>query len=179
MKIKTTLIMSVLFASNAFAGTKIVKGLSEDKKIDISRVEKQITLVQKQKGDSDLRVSLVVTDNGGSTDVSPLSALYLTMHNESEMQGANSTHLISYINKLVSHKRVKAGVYEVIVTNYDYDQECKNDDYQKLDKITIDARELSVSVRNFDGISKDFGYGKVQDGVTVTTETICKKDRKK
>ena len=39
MKIKNTLIMSILFASPAFAGTKVVTGLSEDKKIDISRVE--------------------------------------------------------------------------------------------------------------------------------------------
>jgi len=174
MKVKSVIILTTLFASQAFAGIKSVKGLPMEDKIDISGVEQQVTLVQKQKGESDMRVSLVIVDNGGSTDVSPSSALYLTMQNESEMQDASSTHLISHINSLVSYKRIEAGVYEAVVTTYDYEQECENGKFEKKDKITIDARELSASVRNFKGISKDFGYGKIQDSIKVTTKAICK-----
>ena len=86
--------------------------------------QKQITLVQKQKGFSDLRVSLLAMDNDGSTDVAPRASLYLTTFNESERREAGSVHEISDINELISAERLEAGLYKAVVTKYDWEELC-------------------------------------------------------
>lgn len=176
MKLSLSIVIALLLSAQAFADVRTVKGESAKEKIDIARVQQQITLVDKMKGNSDMRVSLVVLDNGGSTDVSPHAMLYLTMHNEDEAYGATSSHLISPINDIISYKRVKAGVYEVVVNNMDSAGDCRGTLFNK-ETIRIDARKLSVSVRNFKG-AEEFVSSRVQDPITVSTKTVCKNQKK-
>jgi len=158
----------------AVAETKEIVGLSaDDYTPSLASVEKSELLIRSQKGDSVLRVSLLVTDNGGSTDVSPLSELYLTTFNESEMRGAESIHLISHINQLVSYQRLNPGVYEVVVRLYDYDSTCAswNGQIEGLKKFTIDARQLTADVRSFKNLD-DFDHGVIQTPITVQSSCL-------
>ena len=159
---------------SAVAETKEIVGLSaDDDKPSLASVEKAEVLIQSQKDDSVLRVSLVVTDNGGSTDVSPFSELYLTTFNESEERDAQSIHLISHINQLISYKRLNPGIYEVVVRLLDYDSACPswNGKIEGLMKMTIDARQLTADVRSFRNVG-DFESGVIRTPITVKSSCL-------
>jgi hypothetical protein len=173
---KIVLLLSLIVAStNAYAAQKnTVSGNTLETVNDsMARVQEQVTLVQSQRGDSDLRVSFLVMDAGGSTDVSPRARLYLTTFNESEMMDAQSVHMITHLNELVSTKRESAGVYSAIVKLYDYDNECANSEgsLTATVKLTIDARQLTIDVRNFEGV-EEFGLGTIQTPIVVTKECL-------
>lgn len=175
MRVLSIFAIAFAMTTTAFAGVKTVTGESERGRIDISSVQQQITLVQSQKGESNLRVSFLVSDNGGSTDVSPSAELYLTMFNESEMTHADSVHRIASMNSLLSHRRISAGIYEAVVTMYDYDRVCSGNSYEVVMTHVIDARDLSVRVRNFGYIDQsDFGYARVTSPLTVTSTASCR-----
>lgn len=152
-----------------------VYGLTESEaQLNISAIQEQITLVESQKGDSDLRVSLVVVDNGGSTDVSPRASLYLTTFNESEMRGAGSAHMITHMNDLQFVRRVEAGIYEAILTKYNYGEDGCTSGGSSMEgtyKVRIDARNLTMVVRQFRNV-EEFGYGFFQDPVFVEYECL-------
>ena len=169
--LKTMIMMiSLIFSQSLLASTVTVEGL-KDTTVDVSRVQKQVTLIQSVKGESDLRVSFVVMDSGGSTDLSPRARLYLTVFNESEMKDAKSAHMIASINSLVSSKRIEAGVYEAIVTQYDYSGECGGALPESMLKITVDARQLTADVRKFKGAG-EFDVSTVQTPITITKSCI-------
>ena len=165
-------ILSISMASTlAFAEPKAmpleVPGM-DNPSISAASVQEQVTLIQSEKGGSDLRVSFLVTDNGGSTDVSPKASLYLTTFNQSEMKDAQSAHLITPINELVSSKRIEAGVYEAVVRLYDFDSVCTswNGEIEGLMSVRIDAKQLTVDVRSFKGV-EEFGMGTIQTPVKI------------
>jgi len=173
-KILLTTIIS-LMSFNSFALTRTVVG-DVDTNFNLASVEQQVSLVQaySEKNQSDLRVSFVVLDNGGSTDVSPQASLYLTTFNESEEYGAGSVHFLSSINNLISYKRLSAGIYEAVVSVYDYQFEeltCASDEtnYQKEVKLTIDARGLTIDVRAMKGL-EFFEYKTYTTPVQMTVE---------
>lgn len=152
-----------------------IQGLSqEDAKISVATIEKQVTLVQSKKGVSDLRVGLVVQDNGGSTDMGPKGKLYLTTFNESEMKDAGSAHLISNVNELISVERVAPGIYKAIVRMYEFDGACAaswNGATEGKEAIMIDARDLTAQVRAMKG-GEEFGYNWYQTPVAVEFECL-------
>ncbi len=175
MKNAIVILSGILFSIQAFGGAsghqRIVDGFGDQTEgFGIERVQKQVTLIQSEQGDSNLRVSFVVSDNGGSTDLSPRATLYLTTLNKSEMKDAGSIHEISPLNELISTRRLAPGVYEAIVRSYALDFECSNwrKPYEGLLKIQVDARMLTADVRSFKG-ANDFEYKRVQTPVFVTT----------
>jgi len=163
------LIVLLSGVSSALAGN--IPGLSrEEGRLDLNRVQKQITLVESEKygeshGTTTLRVGLVMLDNGGSTDVSPKATLYLSTFNESEEYEAGSLHKISHLNELISAERVAAGVYDVIVKRYanDFGSILKT-------KIRIDARDLTGDVREMKG-AQEWEYQQITTPVN-TEETV-------
>lgn len=162
-----SMVLSTLTFAEPKAGTLIVSGM-DDLSISAASVEKQITLVQSVEGDSDLRVSFLITDNGGSTDVSPKANLYLTTFNQSEMKDAQSAHLITAINDLISYKRIEAGVYQAVVRLYDSSSTCTSwkGKTEGLMRVIVDAKRLTADVRSFRGV-KEFDRGTIQTPVEV------------
>ena len=97
--------------------------------------------------DSQLRVSALTIDGGPSTDVSPRFNLYLSMYNYiQEFATATSLHKIDYLNRFISVKRIKAGIYEARYVAINLEGQYGNCFYPEI-KATIDARELSATVR--------------------------------
>ena len=86
------------------------------------------------------------------------------------MRDAQSVHTIYAINNLVSTRRVAPGIYEAVVDFYDYDRVCSSN-YEARQKLTIDARQLTVDVRNFKNTG-DFELGTIQTPITITSECI-------
>ena len=94
--------------------------------------------------ESDLQVSVVVVDNGPSTDVSAVAGLYLAMYNSIEETGvAYSFHAIADVVKMNEAKRVAPGIYEIFYQEFWTIDGC----IQPKMKARIDARELSIKVR--------------------------------
>jgi len=170
---KIALIFTLMMASTAYAEVQsTVVGDTDAVTVNLARVQQQVTLVQSQKGESDLRVSFLVADAGGSTDLSPRASLHLTTFNESEMRDAQSIHRISHINELVSTKRESAGIYSAIVKMYDYDSICPQTNFLTATvKLTVDARQLTIDVRNFKDVG-EFDLGTIQTPITVTTKCL-------
>lgn len=71
----------------------------------------------------DLKVNVVVEDLGGSTDVSPTEVVYLTIYREGEMFSVDATFKIATVFGLKSAKRVEGGIYQIVVTEYDPENE--------------------------------------------------------
>lgn len=146
-------ITSIRSLTKLVRSTKTIKSCSEEECID---------------RESTLQVSLVVIDNGPSTDVSSPAVLYLTMYNSVEETGvAKSMHLIEDIVELHSTKRVSAGVYEVEYQAFRIEEECS----LPVIRARIDARELSSKVRAAKKIDflQDFAY---TDAIDVAYEVL-------
>jgi len=158
--LKSSIVVVALFfalSSVAFAESEKIFGLSnQDANYNISSVAKHDVLVESLRdisvcdnGDctqrkSNLRVSAVVIDGGPSTDVSPPFSIFLTMHNSIEEYAVTSSmHRIAFSYKPISVRRVKAGIYEFEYIGFNPSGPC----ISPRMKTTIDARELSVKVR--------------------------------
>ncbi len=124
--------------------------------LEVSAIRSHTVLVRSSKtimscgdGDcierrSDLQVSIMVYENGPSTDVSPPATLYFTMYNSVEETGiARSVHLIADVEKLIKAKRVAAGIYEITYKGFWSQDNC----FQPNFRARIDARALSIKVR--------------------------------
>lgn len=165
---KSVILPLFLMSGIAFAEPIEIVGFSEtESQINLAQVQEQITLVQSQRGDSDLRVSLVVADMGGSTDVSPAATLYLTTFNQSEMRDAYSVHRISHIQELLNVRRVAPGQYQALVRMYDFESACGPQSAGTTEKlIDIDARTLTAAVRRFEGVP-EFGRSALTNPIYV------------
>ena len=107
--------------------------------------------------ESDMYISLVVTSNGPSTDVSAPSTLYLTMFNSvQETAIAQSVQMIDEIYELHSSKQISDGVFEAKYLALRTDGKC----LQPIIRATIDARDLIVAVGAAKEINhlNDFNY---------------------
>ncbi|MEM0989596.1 MAG: hypothetical protein AAGK00_11985 [Pseudomonadota bacterium] len=107
-----------------------------------------------EKVASDLRVSLIVMDTGPSTDVSPLLELHLAMLNTiTEYGTAWAIEPVAAVYRFDGVTRTAPGIYEVraVVLNGQEGQ-TNLDCYFQEAVITVDARALSVAVRQAKGL---------------------------
>ncbi|MGZ3745440.1 MAG: hypothetical protein ACXVB1_06060 [Pseudobdellovibrionaceae bacterium] len=93
---------------------------SSNTSIAPSSIDQVIRLVDKeQAGSSQKKLSIVVEDNGMSTDVSPRYTVYLGYANLSEMGSVTADFKINgNAIKFISAIRKAAGIYEVKVQEY-------------------------------------------------------------
>ena len=109
---KTAIIFLTMTFLSLPTYSKTLSSTRTDTKIEASRVVELIKLVNKE----DIKVSLVVQDNGGSTDVSPTQKLFFTIYSKGEMTNTDATFDLGYIYELLAAKRVSGGIYEVEVS---------------------------------------------------------------
>jgi hypothetical protein len=103
-KMKTLLVLATLLLNSAlYASMKDVQNLSkEEAQMDMARAQSILTL-KKPDAKNNTRINLLVIDNGGSTDVSPTIALYLTFWKDGEMGDATTSFLIAPSFSLVDY----------------------------------------------------------------------------
>ena len=145
MKILLSALM-LLSSVSVFAAT--VKS-TKDKKVNVARVVKVISLVDK----SGIQVNVAVEDLGGSTDVSPTQKIFLTLYSKGEMFSTDAAFDLGPVMSVIGAKRVSAGIYNVMIVNADL----------KKQTLTIDASKAIVAIKSvncaeeFDcAASKDF-----------------------
>lgn len=118
-------------------------------------------------------VSLVITDNGMSTDVSPRHEVYLTYTSFAEMGNLSATYLIDeLVFGEITAKRISAGVYEVTYTGVPSTQDLTLVTITK----TIDTTAAFIddaNQRKQCSLNHDFCDGKINAKIKVTT-TISK-----
>lgn len=122
---------------------------------------------------SDLRVSLLVLDLGPSTDVSGRQALHLAMFNDIEEHGiAWALEPIAEVWEFHGAERSSAGIYVIDATIPAYETGSEGCFFQRV-KLTVDARDLSVAVRNAAGLA-EFDARRYQGEIGVEMErTAC------
>lgn len=149
----------------------------------LSRAEQVIELVRKERpitlGDgegerlSDLRVSLVVLDNGPATDVSPRFDLHLAMFNVIEEHAtAWALEPVTALYRFETVERKAAGIYTVTGILSAGQADCPFSRSQ----ITIDARQLSVETRRATGIEQ-FDTRRVRTPLTLAIDHLGCTDR--
>lgn len=120
---------------------------------------------------SDLRVSAVVLDDGVGTDLSERRAVYLALWNVVHEYGiAWSLVPIAALFDFTGAERLEAGIYRITGTILDYESVEKNSCGFVNAAFTVDARQLSVDVRQ----AKGMGFG---DRMRVTTEPAIKLEK--
>ena len=105
---------------------------------------------------SELRISLVVLDNGTGTDLSPNYDLYLSLFNTLPEYGiAWGLEPVISIYEFEGVERTAPGIYEITATIHDPSD--AEDCYLFRARIAADARALSVAVRQAKGL-EEFDY---------------------
>ena len=98
-----------------------------------------------------MHISLVVTSNGPSTDVSAPSTLYLTLFNSvEETTIAQSVQMIDEIYELHGSKQINEGIFEAEYLALRTDGKC----FKPIIRATIDARDLIGAV----GVAKEISH---------------------
>ncbi len=128
-----SILIAALFVFSFASMAATVKNTRTADSAVIARVVKVVPLVDKQ----DLKVNVSVVDLGGSTDVSPTQEVYFSVYLKGEMFSTDATFKLGQVFNLISAKRVKAGIYQVIVTDADL----------KESVLTIDATKALVAIR--------------------------------
>jgi hypothetical protein len=82
---------------------------TRDNKINVARIAKAITLVDK----ADIKVNLVVEDLGGSTDVSPTQKIFFTLYSKGEMFSTDATFDLGPVFEVISATRLSGGKYAI------------------------------------------------------------------
>lgn len=115
---KKILAALAVVAMSASAQAKTV--VAEKIQISPSSVDQVVRLVDKNEpGSSHKKLSIVVADNGMSTDVSPRYRVYMAYASLAEMGNLSADFLISAeVMKFISAKRISGGIYEVVVTEF-------------------------------------------------------------
>ncbi|MEM7190494.1 MAG: hypothetical protein AAF439_12855 [Pseudomonadota bacterium] len=135
------------------------------------RKERMITLDDGTERPSDLRVSLVVIDNGSSTDLSPSHDIYIAMFNDVEEHGlAWAIEPVAPVFGYRSVERTSAGIYAVYVATVNYGGTFGGCPFT-VSKITVDARQLSVDVRRARGL-EEFSIKRYETPISMTEEQI-------
>ena len=110
------ILISVVLLASTISQAKIVK--STEAQINPANIDTVIRLVDKNEpGSSQKKLSIVVTDSGMSTDVSPRYTVYLGYASMAEMGNLTSTFEITNLGYgPVKAERKAAGIYTVVVT---------------------------------------------------------------
>ena len=99
--------------------------------VHVARVQKFIPLEKVGA----IKVSVVMIDTGGSTDVSPTHKLYFTLYKRGEMFSTDASFYLGYFFGLKSARKISNGIYELTVDGVDKHYNIKTETY------TIDARQ--------------------------------------
>ena len=115
---KKTVLMSLVILLSALVQASTIK--SEELSIAPSSIDRVIRLVDKHEpGSSHKKLSIIVTDNGMSTDVSPRYQIYLGYAGLAEMGNISADFKISdQAFKFISAIRKSAGIYEIKTVEY-------------------------------------------------------------
>lgn len=111
---------------------------STETSVNIARVVQVINLVTTPE----IQVNVTVQDLGGSTDMSPTQAVYLTLYAKGEMFSTDAAFEIANVFGVKSAKRIKGGIYEITVLGWE--------DEKGLVDVTyaVDARKAIVAMKN-------------------------------
>lgn len=114
---KTMILTTFVMLTTTIAQASSIK--SEELTIRPSSVDKVVRLVDKpDPGSSHKKLSIISSDNGLSTDMSPRYTIYLGYQSAAEMGNINANFELSKAYSLESAKRIAGGVYEVVTTEY-------------------------------------------------------------
>lgn len=112
---------------------------SSKNNVNVARVVEVSTLVNK----ADIKVNVVVVDNGGTTDVSPTQALYFNIYSKGEMFSTDASFNLGHIYSFKKATRVAGGVYEVEIEGANVETSMPENQ-----TLVIDAQEAIVSLKN-------------------------------
>lgn len=132
---KQMLISAFVIISTIAANAQSIQ--SEEIKIAPSSIDQSIRLVDKKDpGSTDKKLSIIVTDRGMSTDVSPRYSVLLAYSSLAEMGNITADFKISEnAFQFISASRISAGIYEVKTVEY-------RDDGMYDVKTIIDATKM-------------------------------------
>ena len=110
---KNVLVSALVVLAATVAQAKVVH--SKEVAVSPSSVEKVVTLVNKTTEDGGkVKLQVVVTDNGMSTDVSPRHSVYLGYANLAEMGNITAEFEVTEATwEFISATRTAPGIYEV------------------------------------------------------------------
>ncbi len=137
---------------------------SEELNVAPSSIDKVIRLVDKNEpGSSHKKLSIVVTDNGMSTDVSPRYQIYLGYASLAEMGNISVDFKVSdQAFEFISASRKSAGIYEVKTVEY-------RDDGMYNVTQTIDATKVFADEKKQrDACGDDFCDQALKSSIVVT-----------
>ncbi len=86
---------------------KVIFSSDKDAMHNAARVEKVIDLPD----ESDIKISIISIDTGGSTDVSPTKAIYFTLYKRGEEYSTDASFELGYFFSLESAKKIGNGSY--------------------------------------------------------------------
>ncbi len=98
--------LALVTSFSSFAATV---SSTRDNKINVARIAKAITLVDK----ADIKVNIVVEDLGGSTDVSPTQKIFFTLYSKGEMFSTDATFDLGPVFEVISATRLAGGKYAI------------------------------------------------------------------
>lgn len=111
--IKSIIVLAAVFALPLTVDAKTVK--STKNPVSVARVVEIVPLVK----NSDMQISAVVQDLGGSTDLSSTQNVFLTMYVKGEMFNVEATFLVSDVIEFKSASATSPTTFEVVATYYD------------------------------------------------------------
>lgn len=159
----------MVFATTLAHAKKIES--SNTLKLSPSIIDQVIQLVNKhESGSSHKKLSIVVTDSGMTTDMSPRYSVYLGYASLAEMGNISADFLITdQTIKFLSAKRIKAGVYEVKTIEYRADDE--SDGFSEVTHLIDATKMFSDELKLRKNCNEAFCDKKLKTSIEVT-ETI-------
>lgn len=134
---KSLAIVALMLMSSTTLMAEQIK--SSKNAVNVARVVEITTLVNK----ADIKVNLVVVDNGGSTDVSPTQELFFNIYSKGEMFSTDASFNLGYIYSFKKATRISGGVYEVVIEGAN-----EENSMPEVQTLVIDAQKAIVSLKN-------------------------------
>lgn len=133
-------LLSLSFLILLTSNTLMAKEISSTKNaVNVARVVELVKLVNK----NDIQVNVVVTDIGGSTDVSPTQDLYFNIYSKGEMFSTDASFSLGAIYALKNAKRISSGLYELSVVGANKETTMPEDQ-----TLIVDAQKAIVSLKS-------------------------------
>lgn len=159
---QTTVLALTFCLAPCFSQANVVS--STKVQLKASEIDQVIRLVDKEEpGSSHKKLSIIITDSGLSTDVSPRYSIYLGYASLAEMGNISADFKIDdQAYKVLSAKRISAGIYEVIT------QEYREDGFYQITR-TIDATKMfSDEKKTREKCGQDFCNEELKTEVKIT-----------
>lgn len=140
--------MILTFATHGlFAFSAQAETVKNTKKalVPTARVVKLVELVDK----ADIKVSVLVEDLGGSTDLSPTQRVHFTLYSKGEMFSTDASFDLGPVFYFKSAKRVSGGIYEIVVSG-NLAEGQQEDQVLRVDAINAINAIKSVTCEDFD-----------------------------